>query len=388
MSSRFATTDLAIDHTLANLSTSFRFILDVTPMNANDVREDFLAGRTTDPQFVYRELSSEPEVLEELLAGVDLMAVSDASVAALLRGKHRELSLQLEMLKARDSEDFRNLSIELYGGVSPDLRRRAENILTKVPPRPGSGQTVGADDFLALANEEIAHYRSIDPDISMQALIRDDVAGVMVSGDSLLIGPETAVARERVHALLQHEVGTHLVTQVNGAAQPIQVLGTGLAGYDETQEGLAVLAEIAVGELTASRVRQLAARVLAVDLLVGGASFAEVFDSLRDAEFTPGAAYTTTMRVFRSGGLTKDAAYLRGLAALLDHLGAGGTLELFWLGKFALADLPLIADLHTRGMLNPPRILPRYLDDPDAAERLAEAASIEDRTLLVQGAQP
>lgn len=89
------------------------------------------------------------------------------------------------------------------------------------------------------------------------------------------------------------------------------MLGTGLAGYDETQEGLAVLAEIAVGELTAPRVRQLAARVLAVDMLVGGDGFTEVFKSLPDAEFPPGVAYTTTMRVFRSGGLTKDAA-LRG----------------------------------------------------------------------------
>ena len=36
-------------------------------------------------------------------------------------------------------------------------------------------------------------------------------------------------------ALIHHEVGTHLVTQVNGMAQPVKVLGTGLAGYDETR---------------------------------------------------------------------------------------------------------------------------------------------------------
>ena len=47
-------------------------------------------------------------------------------------------------------------------------------------------------------------------------------------------------------ALLHHEVGTHLVTHVNGTHQPIKVLGVGLAGYDETQEGLAVLAEYLV----------------------------------------------------------------------------------------------------------------------------------------------
>lgn len=387
MTDRFETSDLAVDHTLANLSTSLRFILDITPMNAMDVRADFLAGRINDPEFVYREISIEPAVLTQQLADVDLMAIADASLGNLLRNKHRELSLQIEMLQARGTADFRTLSIELYGGVSPDLRGRAENILAKVPPRKRAGGVIGADEFLTMANAEIEYYRDIDPDIDMHALIRDDVAGVMVSGDTLLIGPDTAVQAERANALLQHEVGTHLVTQVNGAAQPIRALGTGLAGYDETQEGLAVLAEIAVGQLTASRVRQLAARVVAVNMLIGGAGFREVFDTLVEAEFPPNAAYTTTMRVFRSGGLTKDAAYLRGLAALLDHLGAGGTLELLWLGKFALTDLPLIEDLQARGMLNPPRILPRYLSDPDAANRLAEAATIEDRTQLVQGAR-
>ena len=39
------------------------------------------------------------------------------------------------------------------------------------------------------------------------------------------------------------------------------------------------------------------------------------------------------MRVFRSGGMTKDAIYLRGLVELLEHLGAGGSLDPLWLGK-------------------------------------------------------
>ena len=82
-----------------------------------------------------------------------------------------------------------------------------------MPPRKPSGDPIGCDKFLALANDEIAHYRSIDPDVAMHAVVLDDVSGVMVAGDTLLIGPETSVARERVHALLQHEVGTHLVTQ-------------------------------------------------------------------------------------------------------------------------------------------------------------------------------
>ena len=54
----------------------------------------------------------------------------------------------------------------------------------------------------------------------MHAEIRADVNGVMVSGDVLLIGPETKVQQARAQALLHHEVGTHLVTQANGSHQP------------------------------------------------------------------------------------------------------------------------------------------------------------------------
>src|SRR5699024_272557 len=119
-----------------------------------------------------------------------------------------------------------------------------ERIIEEVPRPEAKGEKVTAEEFLELAQAEIDFYASIDQDIEMHAEVRDDVNGVMVSGNTLLIDPDSAVQRARANALLQHEVGTHLVTQVNGSAQPIQVLGTGLAGYDETQEGLAVLAEI------------------------------------------------------------------------------------------------------------------------------------------------
>ena len=77
------------------------------------------------------------------------------------------------------------------------------------------------------------------------------------------------------------------------------------------------------------------------------------------------------MRVFRSGGLTKDAVYLRGLHELVRHLGAGQPLETLWLGKMPLAAVPLVEDLHRRGLLADPLLVPRYLDHPGARRRLA-----------------
>ena len=379
--------DLAIDHTLAQTAGSMQFLLDVTPVNADEVRQQFADGHVAEPEFTYRPLEVSPDVLAKALDNIDVASVEDPTLGHLLRAKHRELALQIEMLKARDTEDFSPLSIQLYGAASPELRAQAENILGRVHRTEGAGESLAAPEFLELAQAEIEHYRELDAEIDIHAEVRDDVNGVMVSGNTLLIDTDTVVQRARANALIQHEVGTHLVTQVNGAAQPVRVLGSGLAGYDETQEGLAVLAEIGCGQLTPFRLRQLAARVLTVHRMHGGADFVEAWRALVDEGFPENSAFTTTMRAYRSGGLSKDAIYLRGLVGLLGHLRGGGDLDLLWLGKFSLEDLPLIRDLDERGVLNPPRLTPRYLEDPEAPQRRAAAGAPADVVAqLIQGA--
>lgn len=383
--SDFSPADLAIDRALAQISESFSFLLHITPVDGEEVKQEFIAGRTSVPVFTYRELSDEPDVLEQQLGDIDVSVVEDRTLGHLLRAKHRELALQLEMLRARDTPDFLALSIELYGGVSPSLRQHAEQVLAGIDHVESPSEPLDAEEFLALATDEIDYYRAQASGIEMHAEIRPDVNGVMVSGDTLLIGPESVVQRQRAAALLHHEVGTHLVTHVNGQAQPVKVLGTGLAGYDETQEGLAVLGEVACGGLTPFRLRQLADRVLTVHRMVDGASFAQAYEALVDSGVPEASAFTTVMRIYRAGGTTKDAIYLRGVVDLLAHLADDGDLDLLWRGKFSLQDLPLIAELAERGALAPPRLLPRYLDDPRSMDRLGWACGIEDLSQLVGG---
>ena len=291
------------------------------------------------------------------------------------------------MLRVRDTPLFASLSEELYGPLDRSLVLQAESILARTEAPAATGEDcVDAAEFAELAEQELAFYRTVEPDIGIHAEIRPDVAGVMVSGDVLLISSATCVRASRVHALLQHEVGTHLLTHVNGAFQPVRLMATGLAGYEETQEGLAVLAEFLVGGLSTYRLRQLAARVVATDQMMLGATFRDVHGNLVSHGFSAHSAFTTTMRVLRSGGLTKDAIYLRGLMSLIAHLRDGGSLDLLWLGKLALDESAQVEELLSRGALHGPRLVPRYLDDPTTPIRLAEAANLSDLTELVGAA--
>jgi uncharacterized protein (TIGR02421 family) len=377
--------DLAVDRALSDIAGSFRFLLDVTPVDLVDARDDFWrSGRT--PEFRYRPLADDPAVTTARLADVPVNVVEDATVAHLLQAKHRELLLLLQMLSSRGTSDFLALSIEAFGAVGPTLVQEAEEILEQVPHRPpDTGPWLDADAFAQLAQAELDRYRAFAPDIESHVELRAGSTGVMVSNGDVLIAPTARISAARADALLQHEIGTHVVTYVNGAHQPLRVLASGLAGTEETQEGLAVFAEYLVGGLGANRLRQLAARVVAVHEMLEGAEFPEVHAGLVGVGVPKPQSFTITMRVFRAGGLTKDAVYLRGLHELVGHIAAGKPLETLWLGKMPLDAVPLVDDLHQRGLLKDPLLVPRYLEHPGARQRLAGIPEVTSLASLVGG---
>jgi hypothetical protein len=111
--------------------------------------------------------------------------------------------------------------------------------------------------------------------------------------------------------------------------------------------------------------------VIAADCLISGASFLETFRVLTNRYgFDKRTAFTITIRIYRGGGLVKDAIYLRGLVELLKYLKGGGDLEPLFVGKIASDHVPVIQELQYRHILKPAPLRPRFLDDPGAADKL------------------
>jgi uncharacterized protein (TIGR02421 family) len=221
----------------------------------------------------------------------------------------------------------------------------------------------------------IENYRRLYEGFEARIELRDDLpSGLMVVSDRLLISRSTRMRRRRIEALLSHEIGVHLLTYCNGAAQGLRLFRLGLAGYEGVQEGLAVFAEYLVGGMTVARLRLIAARVVGCAAMLQGASFEETFQMLvRDHGFTATLAFNLTLRLYRGGGLTKDAIYLRGLLEILDHLRKGRPLDPFWMGKIATSHFDVIQELNMRHLLKAPEIYPAFLSHPHAAKRLKKA---------------
>ena len=86
---------------------------------------------------------------------------------------------------------------------------------------------------IVVRQQEISYYREQLPQFTAQVVVRDDMfSGLMCSGGNLLIGHQAKISTRRAEALLQHEVGTHLLTYYNGLVEPFQLLHSGFAGYD------------------------------------------------------------------------------------------------------------------------------------------------------------
>ena len=67
----------------------------------------------------------------------------------------------------------------------------------------------------------------------------------------------------------------------------------------------------------------------------------------------------------------------------MHHLGSGGSLEALWLGNMPLAAVPLVEDLHARGVLAAPLLRPRYLDHPAASGRLSRMHEVDSLSSLI-----
>ncbi len=357
-----------IDEKLAEYSNQFDFLLLVTPINAQEAWQSFSKGKyRKSPVFHYRPMPIDPELIKRKLYNLPIEDISDPTIAYLFRDKRKEIDRMLNMLGEREKPDFLYSSQQLFGIIDENLLETARAILVASEPQqaPKESEMLDANAFAELAKVELQYLKQQYDRVSTAVRVRDDVEGVMVSRGTLNIGSRYRISKDRAFALLQHEVGTHVATYYNGMAQPFKLFYLGVPGYEQLQEGLAVLSEYMTGGLTNQRMRTLAARVVVVHHMLAGNSFADTFDLLTDKyQFKPEVAFYITMRVYRGGGLTKDAVYLKGLLNVIEYVKQGKDIAKLLVGKIRQDYLPIIEELTHRKLLKPLPLRPKFLSPP------------------------
>ncbi len=361
-----------IDQELADISDELSFLLNITPVNHQAAWEEFKSHKyKKEPQFSYKMIKFDPEEIKQRLFKLEMDDIKDTTADYILRQKRIQLEVELTLLESRESVGAKYLGHYLYGAPDHKEIKKAKEILNKVKDNTeDDGERVDCHEFAKIAQSEIDYLKDTFKNENIASEIRNDVVGIMVDKTKVYISEGMSIRKSRIEALIQHEIGTHILTYCNGLRQPIKQLYAGFAGYNQLQEGLAVLSEYFVGGLSGSRLRLIAARVIAADCLVKGKTFTQTYGLLIEKySFSKELSFEITMRIYRGGGLIKDVIYLRGVILLLEYLQKGGNLELLFTGKFSLHYVPLITKFLKQGMLKEP-ILPSYFKEEKFQNRI------------------
>ena len=362
-----------VDAALARIDAELDWLLALSPVDNDLMWGHFQAsGRTEVPPLRYADPAIDLHATRQRLQALPVEAIESPLLSGLLAEKQRELERQVELVRLRATDGFLNASLDLFGGVAPPLLDLAEGILGHPGHDVPLEADAGIDDFLSAVEQELDWYRAQSPGFEVEVVVDTDQSSLMmVSHGTLYIDGDLRIPHARVQPLIQHEIGTHVVTRHNGRQQSLKQLEVGLAHYDPLQEGLGVLAEFLAGYLPLERLRVLAARVVAVDMAIHGEGVPAIFDLLHTTHELPtDEAFDVAVRALRGGGLTKDAVYLSGIRDLVDYLHGGGDFEPLFTGKFALSHRVVLDQLVAEGWVAAPDLLPRYCAWPDFDERL------------------
>jgi uncharacterized protein (TIGR02421 family) len=352
------------DRVLMDAAAKIRIFHHVNPVNENEQKGRFLKkpSPATEPDFVYPLLEFPPEALLESLGGMPVAGIEDPRLRRLYQHRRDELVETVRLLEVRGSEEFFRRSLDLFGRPPRDLVQDAEDILSLT--REEGPKDLGAEPVKAMLEQHLGLLRERYPGFECEVVIAPHMSSNMyVHRNRIHIKEGARYSEAAAECDKHHEIEAHILTYLNGLRQPLGILRVGFRGSLAFQESLGVFTEIASGVMAPERAAALCSRVVAVDSLVRGLEFFEVFERLvEEFRFDEDCAYSVCQRVFRGGGFTKDWVYLAEVGGILRYWAAGGDLANLLTGKVTLEEADTVAELMDEGVLTPPWSLPLYLE--------------------------
>jgi len=260
--------------------------------------------------------------------------------------------------------------LELAEKVHQSLADLRAASLIVPPVRSQTGADVA--EFIERAVTE--HFGDSAPEV---LLVDELSANAVASTSKIKIRRDAKFTAKDAAQLLNHEAFIHVATGLNGRAQTdIPILAIGHPGTARTQEGLAVYSEYVSGTLGMDRLRRLADRIIATQLVIDGADFIELYRWFLDRSPDPEQAFESTRRIFRGAPLTggapftKDCSYLSGYLSVATFIrasfsaGRADVIAMLFAGKLDLFAVPALTELRSQGLVQRARFLPPWASDP------------------------
>lgn len=366
MPSVLPTEVLRVDRALKKLAKGLETLLYINPINIAREERLFMRNRGRyQPQFRYRQLRIDPYVHREKLYRLPVDRIRDPALRQLYREVIDALAERIDLLVSIGTDRFLYNSLRYYGEPTNEDLANARFLLHAAErPEEHNGVRYSAEEMIPFFAQKATEW-GLECKVELSDRL---LAQAMVNNGrkALLVKRSASASEAELHALAHHELGVHMSTSLNAAAQPLKVFTLGLPGNTHAQEGLAILSEYLCGHLTLKRLKTLALRVIAVDQMIRYNDFCRTWRTLVEDHACPHEeAFKITARVHRGGGFTKDHLYLSGFSQALK-LWREGNIKGLYIGKTGFSYLPLINELLARGLVEAPAYLPDSLVNPQS----------------------
>ncbi|EPE2693955.1 flavohemoglobin expression-modulating QEGLA motif protein [Vibrio alginolyticus] len=353
---------LAIDENLTQLVADIDILSSVNPLNYAQERERFIKNKySQEPNFQYSITNVDTHSAKRRLYELPLENIQDTQLQRLYADVIQSYADKLDQVNTIGTQEFLYNSLRYYGEPSAKDIANAHFILHL----PTEEEKEPQHDSRAIARfmQNFAQRNGYECEIQV---LDGMLANALVSGSRVKINHAAYITTDELEALAHHEMGVHLLTTLNGRQQPLKVLSLGCPANTNTQEGLAILCEYLSGHFSIKRLRTLALRVLAVESMIKDRDFRHTFMLLKEQyKASDLQAFTTTARVYRGGGLTKDYLYLRGFREVLNAYDKlGDDFSLLLCGKTELKYFELIRSLVSKEIFTQPKFISPALSTP------------------------
>lgn len=356
----------AIDDKLYKLLKNFEMLTYVNPINVQSEKERFFKNKfTVNPNFKYKPIKINPFDLKKKLYLIDTNKIEDITIRHLYESVITGCIDKVNLLASIGTEKFFYNSLSYFGKPSQVDMHNAEYILS-LPDIKGEAKKnklFGVENAKTIFEEAFKAY-GFKGEIKIDKKV---VSSVMVinSKKTVVLKEGAQFSKNELQYLAEHEIGVHMLTTMNAANNKLKVFSVGLPVNTRTGEGMAVLSEYLSGNFTMKRLRELALRVIAVDLMCNGSEFKECFAILTEQyHVEKDRAYNLVTRVYRGGGFTKDYLYLNGFSKLFKFWQEGNDLTPLLVGKTSILFYNTIVEMIDRDLVSKPEFITKSFEKP------------------------
>jgi len=356
---------IKLDKELYKLAKNFEVLGFVNPLNIEQEKRKFFRSKfTVNPDFRYKPLTIDPHVFKSKMYRLNVDALEDIHIRQVYIDIIRSYTDKVDLLNTLGTENFLYNSLRYFGEPSQqDISNASFLLYMKELPQFENEPKLDTKEVKSRFKAEGQRYGF---EFNVQEVSHIPSDALVINSKKLLMLKKGATFTEtRLRALLNHEIGVHMVTTMNAQNQPLNFLSLGLPRNTYTQEGLAIMSELLSGCLSIGRMKELGLRVLAVNSMTRGNDFKTTYEFLKDEyDVDENKLFYLVTRVYRGGGFTKDYLYLKGFRKILEMKGRGVNLDNLFLGKTTHTHLTILNELVDRGILNAPTYRCHSFEEP------------------------